>query len=83
MNSVRRSAKVTKRRPDQMTSGGHEQTSRPKKSPTLKTRKWRELKIRRLVAGSIGSTDTVTGGNTDCECASDNDVPPVLFHAPE
>ena len=65
MNRVRRSDKTTKRRPDQVISGGHEQTSRPKTSPTLKTKKWRELKMRRLVDGSIGSTDTVIGGNTD------------------
>ena len=39
MNRVRRSDKSTKRRPDQMMSGGHEQISRPKKSPTLKTKK--------------------------------------------
>lgn len=65
MNRVRRSDKSTKRRPDQIMSGGHEQNSRPKKSPTLKIKKWRELKMRRLVVGSIGSTDTVMGGNTD------------------
>jgi len=39
MNRVRRSDKITKRRPDQVISGGHEQTSRPKTSPTLKMRK--------------------------------------------
>ena len=39
MNRVRRSDKTTKRRPDQVISGGHEQTSRPKTSPVLKTRK--------------------------------------------
>ena len=39
MNKVRRSDKVTKRRPDQIIRGGHEQISRPEKSPTLKTRK--------------------------------------------
>jgi len=69
MNSVRRSDKATKRRPDQMISGGHEQTSLPEKSPTLKTKKCRELKMRRLVAGSIGSTDTVIGGNTDYDAS--------------
>jgi hypothetical protein len=39
MNNVRRSDKTTKRRPDQMMSGGHEQTNLPTKSPTLKTKK--------------------------------------------
>lgn len=39
MNNVRSRDKATKRRPDQMINGGHEQTSRPKKSPTLKIRK--------------------------------------------
>lgn len=39
MNRVRRRDKNTKRRPDQTTSGGHEQTSRPRKSPTLNTKK--------------------------------------------
>lgn len=39
MNRVRRRDKSTKRRPDQMVSGGHEQTSRPRKSPMLKTKK--------------------------------------------
>ena len=66
MKRVRRSDRTTKRGPDQMISGGHVQTSRPKTSPTLKTKKCRELKMRRLVAASIGSIDTVIGGNTDC-----------------
>ena len=65
MNRVRRSDKTTRRRPDQMIRGGQEQTSRPKKSPMLKKKKWRELKMSRLVAESIGSTDTVIGGNID------------------
>lgn len=39
MNSVRRSDKATRRRPDQMISGGQEQVSRPEKSPALKTKK--------------------------------------------
>ena len=45
-----------------MMSEGNEQNSRPKKSPTLKTKKRTELKMGRLVLGSIGSTDAVIGG---------------------
>jgi hypothetical protein len=42
------------------------QRYRPNQSPTLKTRKWRELKKSGCIAGLVGTIDIVMVGKTDC-----------------
>ena len=64
MNSVRASDKARSRLPDHTSSFGNEQTYRPKKSPTLKTRKWIAAKSSGWVFGFVGLMDIVIGGNT-------------------
>ena len=51
---------------DQISRAGNEQTQRPKKSPTLKTRKCIALKSKGCVSGFVGWMDVVIGGKTAC-----------------
>jgi hypothetical protein len=64
MNSVRASDKVRSRLADHTSSFGNEQRYRPKKSPTLKTRKWTAAKSNGWVFGFVGLIKIVIGGNT-------------------
>ena len=64
MNSVRASDKARSRLADHISSFGNEQIYRPRKSPTLKTRKWIAEKSNGWVSGFVGLMDIVIGGNT-------------------
>ena len=64
MNSVRASDKTRSRLADHTSSLGNEQIYRPKKSPTLKTRKWIAVKSNGWVSGFVGLMEIVIGGNT-------------------
>ena len=63
-NSVRASDKARSRLADHTSSFGNEQIYRPKKSPTLKTRKWIAAKSNGWVFGFVGLMEIVIGGNT-------------------
>jgi hypothetical protein len=65
MKSVRASERKRRRLAHQMRSLGKLQRYRPNQSPTLKTRKWSEVKKSECVAGLVGPIDIVMVGNTD------------------
>lgn len=54
MNKVRATDRVKRRLESHMRNIGNEQTYRPKKSPTLKTRKCKAVKSKGCVAGFVG-----------------------------
>jgi len=68
MDKVRRSDERAKRRTDQMTSGGHEQNSRPKKSPTGPSLEAQTLlldcNVRQTTSGSVVLPRTRVTTNT-------------------
>lgn len=65
MNRVRERDNARSFLDDHMITRDHEQMPLPVKSPTLKTRKWTALNRRGWVAGFVGRTEMVIGGNTD------------------
>jgi hypothetical protein len=66
MKPMRSSERRSKRGPDQMIKDGNDNSKRPPKSPMLKSRKCIEVKTKGCVAGFVGCTATVIGGNTAC-----------------
>ena len=64
MNNVRESDKARSRLADHTSNFGNEQTYRPRKSPTLKTRKWTVVKSNGWMFGFVGLTEVVIGGKT-------------------
>lgn len=62
-NSVRASDKARSRFADHTSSFGNEQMYRPRKSPTLKTRKWIAVKSKGWIFGFVGLMKVVIGGN--------------------
>ena len=65
MNRTLASDRVRRRLADQMSMNGMEHVFLPKKSPTLKTRKWIAVNNSGCVAGFVGRIDRVIGGKTD------------------
>lgn len=64
MKRVRDSENAKRRLADQTRNRGYEQSWRPMKSPTLKTKKWIALNRSGLVAEFTGATEMVIGGKT-------------------